>query len=127
MTTREKLFTADEKDGLNLGRFTPKPASDPNLVPPEIVKSVAEEGGFPSRSPTPVQVPVPVPARLKTGRTARLGARIIPRANDAFPAIVAEEGERFERGEIGHRPTLGKVVEQMLAVFIRERRKGQND
>jgi len=110
MTTRPSLF---DEDDLDLGRFTPKPVQAP--VSPDVVRNVAEQGGFPSR--------FAAASRHKTGRTVLLGARVTQRAHDRFHAIVEAERERYERGEIGHRVTLGEVVERALAALDREMTK----
>ncbi len=122
--TRPSLF--EEGDDLDLGRFAPKAEPEAAPVPPDVVRQVSEEGGFPSRSPVasrPVPAPAPVPARLtsaKTGRTVLLNARITQRAHDRFHKIVEAERARYEAGEITHRPTLGEIVERALAALERE-------
>lgn len=98
-----------EDDDLNLDQFTPK--STPKAAPASLVRDVAEQGGFHSRAATRAG---------KTGRTVLLNARITQRAHDRFHAIVDAERLRYEQGEIGHRPTLGEIVERALAALERE-------
>jgi hypothetical protein len=103
---------------VDLTPFKPKITPEP-VVPQETVRRVAEESGFPSRSPVP---PQPAVARrpVKTGRTVLLNARVTQRAHDRFHEIVATEQARYEAGEIMHRPTLGEIVERALLAFERE-------
>lgn len=123
MSSRPSIF--DQPDDLDLSRFTPKGAPETAPVPPETVRKVSEEGGFPSRSP---QLRSPAPAKpavknilAKTGRTELLNARITPRALERFHDIVKAERQRYEAGDLTHRVTLGEVVEQALAALERER------
>ena len=98
-----------------------KPKTTPELaVPPETVRRVAEESGFPSRSPLPPQPPAIARRPVKTGRTVLLNARVTQRAHDRFHEIVATEQARYEAGEIMHRPTLGEIVERALLALERE-------
>jgi hypothetical protein len=105
-------------DKIDLTGFTPKAGPEPDAVPPEKSRRIAEEGGFPSRAP------VLRPASPKTGRTVLLNARITQRAHDRFHEIVAAEQARYEAGEITHRATLGEIVERALQALEREM-KGQ--
>jgi hypothetical protein len=107
-------------DNIDLTGFTPKSGPEPNAVPPEKSRRIAEEGGFPSRAP----VLRPPQSSPKTGRTVLLNARITQRAHDRFHEIVAAEQARFEVGEITHRVTLGEIVERALQALEREM-KGQ--
>lgn len=126
--SRPSIF---DDDALDLTRFAPK-AGTPDPVPPETVRRVAEESGFPSRSPAPPTVdslssPAPRrPLSPKTGRTVLLNARITQRAHDRFHRIVEAERVRYEAGEISHRVTLGEVVEWALAALERERGEAGN-
>ncbi len=121
--TRPSIFSGD--DDLDLDRFTPKSAPEAPPVPPETVRRVSEEGGFPSRAPQPRTAAQP--KRLltaKTGRTVLLNARVTQRAHDRFHAIVEAERLRYEAGELTHRVTLGEVVERALAALERELKQG---
>lgn len=115
---RPSIFSGD--DDLDLGRFAPKGAPEVPPVPPETVRLVAEEGGFPSRAPRPGRRPA-----ARTGRTVLLNARVTQRAHDRFHAIVEAERLRYEAGDLTHRVTLGEVVERALAALERERGQGQ--
>jgi hypothetical protein len=109
-------------DALDLSDFAPKAEPASPSVPPETVRKVSEEGGFPSRSPRP-HAPAQPPKRpglTKSGRTFLLNARITQRAHDRFHEIVEVERQRYERGEIMHRATLGEIVERALAALERE-------
>ena len=121
--TRPSIFSGD--DDLDLTRFTPKGAPEAPPVPPETVRRVSEEGGFPSRAPQPRIAAQP--KRLtaaKTGRTVLLNARVTQRARDRFHDIVEAERLRYEAGELTHRVTLGEVVERALAALERELKQG---
>jgi hypothetical protein len=107
MTGRVKIFD-DGEPVADLGRFAPK-SSTPTNPPAEVIQRAAEAGGFPSRSAKS--------SRDRTGRTALLGVRITQRAYDRLHEIAEEEIARFEAGELGHRPTLGEIVERALALL----------
>jgi hypothetical protein len=122
--TRPSLFE-DEPD-IDLSRFAPRAESE-SAPPPETVRQISEEGGFPSRAPVQVIAEKPAPAdrtrlqpRYRTGRTVLLNARITQRAHDRFHEIVEAERIRYESGEIMHRVTLGEIVERALAALDRE-------
>jgi hypothetical protein len=113
-------------DDLDLSAFSPKAEPEKLPVPSEAVRKVSEEGGFPSRSPRP-RAPAQPPKRAapaKSGRTVLLNARITQNAHDRFHEIVEAERQRYERGEIMHRATLGEIVERALAALEREIRQG---
>lgn len=115
--TRPSIF----EDDLDLSGFSPKTELNQLPVPSETVRKVSEEGGFPSRSPLRAAEPSRTRANLtKSGRTVLLNARITQRAHDRFHMIVEAERQRYERGEIMHRPTLGEIVERALAALERE-------
>ncbi len=116
--SRPSIFS----DDLDLSSFAPKVEPERQPVPPEVVRKISEEGGFPSRSPRS-RNPAPLPKRpilTKSGRTVLLNARITQRAHDRFHEIVEAERLRYERGEIMHRATLGEIVERALAALERE-------
>lgn len=119
--SRPSIFSEDEID---LSRFEPKAEPQTPPVPPETVRRVSEESGFPSRAPAP-QPPRRVGAP-KTGRTVLLNARVTQRAHDRFHAIIERERLRYEAGEITHRVTLGEIVERALAALEREMGQGSN-
>jgi hypothetical protein len=123
--TRPNIFADDDID---LSGFAPKKEQSAPPVPPETVRRVSEEGGFPSRSPKPRTPPAPPPKRplaAKTGRTVLLNARVTQRAHDRFHEIVESERLRYEAGELTHRVTLGELVERALAALDREMRQGR--
>ena len=117
--SRPKLF--EDGDDLDLGRFTPKSAAQPAPTP-EVVRQISEAGGFPSRAPK-----TQPPSRYKTGRTVMLNARVTQRAHDRFHEIIDAELERYQRGEITHRVTLGEIVELRLRLPLNREmaRKGR--
>jgi hypothetical protein len=122
--TRPSIFGGE--DNLDLSHFEPKTEPDTPPVPPETVRRVSEEGGFPSRAQrghTAVQPPrrLTVP---KTGRTVLLNARVTQRAHDRFHEIIERERLRYEAGELSHRVTLGEIVERALAALEREMGRG---
>jgi hypothetical protein len=111
-------------NNIDLTGFTPKAGPEPDAVPPETSRRIAEEGGFPSRAPA-LRPPAAVrQSSPKTGRTVLLNARITQRAHDRFHEIVAVEHARYDAGEIMHRVTLGEIVERALQALEREM-KGQ--
>lgn len=115
--SRPSIFSED----LDLSGFAPKAELEKPPVPPETVRKVSEEGGFPSRSPRLAPAPpIQRPVLTKSGRTVLLNARITQRAHDRFHEIVQAERLRYEQGEIMHRPTLGEIVERALAALERE-------
>lgn len=121
---RPSIFGGE--DDLDLSRFEPKSEPETPPVPPETVRRVSEEGGFPSRAEkwhTPVQ-PSKRLTTPKTGRTVLLNARVTQRAHDRFHEIIERERLRYEAGELTHRVTLGEIVELALAALEREMRKG---
>lgn len=121
--SRPSIFGEDDID---LSRFEPKTEPQTPPVPPETVRQVSEEGGFPSRAPAARPAPQP-PRRIgapKTGRTVLLNARITQRAHDRFHAIIERERQRYEAGEITHRVTLGEIVERALVALEREMGQG---
>jgi hypothetical protein len=121
--TRPSLFEEDTE--LDLSRFAPKTELERPPVPPETVRQISEEGGFPSRAPELRRTasppgPVEPPSRGRTGRTFLLNARLTQRAHDRFHEILAAEQRRYDAGEIFHRVTLGELVERALAALERE-------
>ena len=118
--TRPNIFGGE--DDLDLSRFEPKGEPETPSVPPETVRRVSEDGGFPSRAQqwhTSVQPPKRLTSS-KTGRTVLLNARVTQRAHDRFHEIIERERLRYEAGELTHRVTLGEIVELALAALERE-------
>jgi hypothetical protein len=118
--SRPSIF--GEESDLDLSRFEPKRDLETPLVPPDTVRRVSEEGGFPSRAQKQYN-PVQPSKRLiaaKTGRTVLLNARVTQRAHDRFHEIIERERLRYEAGELTHRVTLGEIVERALAALERE-------
>ena len=112
--SRPSIFDSE----VDLTSFRPKTSQSPATVPPETVRRIADESGFPSRAPVPT--PTKAKRHPKTGRTVLLNARITQRAHDRFHEIVAAEHARYETGEIMHRVTLGEIVERALQALERE-------
>jgi hypothetical protein len=113
MPDRPSIFQ-DSASDIDLTGFSPKGESSRGpTVPAATVRQVSAESGFVARTPGRL-------GRPKTGRTVLLNARITQRAHDRFCAIVEREGQRYEAGELGHRVTLGEVVERALAALERE-------
>jgi hypothetical protein len=112
--SRPSIFDTD----VDLTPFKPKAGLSPAVVPPETVRRIADESGFPSRAPFPTSVKAK--RHPKTGRTVLLNARITQRAHDRFHEIIATEHARYEAGEIMHRVTLGEIVERALQALERE-------
>lgn len=100
-----------------------QPVADPAPGPaPGIVRTVAEEAGFSSRTRAPEPPPAsPTSRRQRTGRTVQLGARVRQSVADDLYAIVDAERARYDRGEITHLVSLGEVVEWAVAALLRER------
>lgn len=119
--TRPSVFDED----IDLSRFAPKSGAEKNPVPPETMRRISEDNGFPSRAPSPPTVGQLATrdrrrSLAKTGRTVLLNARITQRAHDRYHEIVEAERVRYESGKIMHRVTLGEVVERALAALERE-------
>lgn len=132
---RPSIFAEDSDDDVDLTRFAPKALKPPPVSAADI-RRLSEESGFPSRAPsagdrqaTVAQLstvdvsPAPVRRPAKTGRTQLLNARVTPKALERYHTIVAAEQQRYEAGEITHKPTLGEIVEMALAALERERAK----
>lgn len=103
--SRPKLIPDDTS--LDLGAFKPKaPAAPPS---PTMVKQVAEEGGFPSRT-APAAAPLArQPLLYRTGRTASISVKTTPAAVEAFYDIARQQ--RWKAGE-----TFETAVEMLKAV-----------
>lgn len=112
--SRPSIFDTE----VDLTPFRPKTGLSPATLPPESVRRIADESGFPSRAPVPISMKST--RHPKTGRTVLLNARITQRAHDRFHEIVAAEHARYETGEIMHRVTLGEIVERALQALERE-------
>jgi hypothetical protein len=116
--TRPSIFS-DPDPEIDISGFGPKDVPEKPHVPPETVRRISEEGGFPSRPVRPGTSPPKRPT-MKSGRTVLLNARITQRAHDRFHEIIESERLRYERGELMHRVTLGEIVERALAALERE-------
>jgi hypothetical protein len=92
--------SAFDDDDMNLSQFTPKGAADQPVPPADLIRQVADAGGFPSRAAQPY-VPRREPLTYRTGRTAVFTAKTLPSTLDAFYAIARKKnwkvGETFER------------------------------
>lgn len=113
--SRPSIFVGNDID---LTAFAPKKDPVAAPVPPETLRRIANESGFPSRAPVPT--PAAITRPVKSGRTVLLNARITQRAHDRFHQIVEAEHARYHAGEIMHRPTLGEIVERALQALDRE-------
>jgi hypothetical protein len=105
--SRPSLF--DDGEEVDLSRFTPKTGSDNKSVPPDTVRKVSDEGGFPSRAArsaadrrTTSDRPSTnrLPLVYRTGRNVVFSAKTTPETADIFYRIAREQGwkaaETFE-------------------------------
>jgi hypothetical protein len=104
--SRPSLF---EEEDIDLSGFAPKADSSVS-VPPDTVRKISEEGGFPSRAARPSvsqpsAVGLPSTARqpmvYRTGRNTTFSAKTTPETVETFYQIAREQGwkagETFER------------------------------
>jgi hypothetical protein len=99
MMSRPGIF--DEDETLDLSQFKPKEADDTTASPHnDVVRQVADAGGFPSRLPQPF-VQRRQPRTYRTGRSAVFTVKTLPATLDDFYAISERKGwkvgETFER------------------------------
>lgn len=87
-----------DDDDLDLAQFTPK--ADTAAPSNELVRRVADAGGFPSRAAQPF-VPQREPLTYRTGRTATFTVKTTPSTIERFYDIARRKGwkvgETFER------------------------------
>jgi hypothetical protein len=93
--------SAFDDDDLDLSQFTPKGnANQPAHPPADLIRQVADVGGFPSRA-AQTFVPRREPLTYRTGRTGVFTTKTLPATIDAFYAIARKKGwrvgETFER------------------------------
>jgi hypothetical protein len=91
--TKERASIFDSDD-LDVSGFEPKIASEPNAVPAELVRGIAEASRFPSREARPILLAPPRrPPRIhRTGRTMQFNARAKPDTIEALYAIADRQG-----------------------------------
>jgi hypothetical protein len=109
---RASIFDSDE---LDVSEFAPRIASDPNAVPVEQVRAIAEASQFPSREvkKCPLAVSPPAakrqPRRHRTGRTVQFNCRTTQGTVDGMYAIADQQGW-----------LVGETLEHALAALQRE-------
>lgn len=108
MATRPSFF--DDAPSVDLSDFTPKTKPEQPRVPPETVRRVAHEGGFPSRSPVAAPSAPAEPWRWRTGRDTQFNTKVKLETKRGFQELAAEL----------QRP-LGEILELALAALQRER------
>jgi hypothetical protein len=109
---RASIFDSDE---LDVSEFAPKTAPNPDAVPVEQVRAIAEASRFPSREvkkypPTapPLTAKRP-PRRHRTGRTVQFNCRTTQETFDGMYAIADQQGW-----------LVGETLEHALAALQRE-------
>ncbi len=109
--TKERASIFDSEDALDVSGFAPKAASEPNAVPAELVRGIAEASRFPSREARPAPPPpTRRPPRIhRTGRTMQFNARAKPETIEALYAIADRQGW-----------LIGETLEHALAALQRE-------
>jgi hypothetical protein len=112
--SRERSSIFEDADDLDVSGFAPKSAPQPDAMPPERVRAVAEASRFPSREAKASQPAEPaptkhVPRRHRTGRTQQFNARTTPETVEAFYAIADRQGW-----------LVGETLEHALAALKRE-------
>jgi hypothetical protein len=111
--TKERASIFDIADELDVSGFTPKPGPDPEAVPADRVRAIAEASRFPSREAKP-RPPAMTPAkreprRHRTGRTQQFSCRL---KQDCFDGIYAlADGQGW---------LVGETVERAYAALKRE-------
>ena len=103
---KERASIFDGEAALDLSGFAPKAASEPNPVPAELVRGIAEASRFPSREARPARRP---PRIHRTGRTMQFNARAKPETVEAFYAIADAHGW-----------LVGETLEHALAALQKE-------
>jgi hypothetical protein len=120
MMAKERSSIFEDSEELDVSGFAPKAAPEPNVLPAERVRAVAEASRFPSREarvappaePIPPAEPAPLrraPRRHRTGRTQQFNARTTPETVEAFYAIADRQGW-----------LVGETLEHALAALKRE-------
>ena len=102
---KERASIFDDSDDLDVSGFAPKSAPDPDAMPPEKVRAVAEASRFPSREAKASQPAEPAPAkhvprRYRTGRSQQFNCRTTQACFDGMYEIADQQGwkisETFE-------------------------------
>jgi len=112
--SRERGSIFEDGDELDVSGFAPKSSPQPDAMPAERVRAVAEASRFPSREArvsTPTE-PAPakrLPRRHRTGRTQQFNARTTPETVEAFYGIADRQGW-----------LVGETLEHALAALKRE-------
>jgi len=112
--SKERSSIFEDSDDLDVSGFAPKSAPQPDAIPPERVRAVAEASRFPSREAKASQPAAPSPAkraprRHRTGRTQQFNARTTPEVVEAFYAIADQQNW-----------LVGETLEHALAALRRE-------
>jgi hypothetical protein len=112
--SRERSSIFEDADDLDVSGFTPKSAPQPDAMPPELVRAVAETSRFPSREAKASQPagPAPtkhVPRRHRTGRTQQFNCRTTQACFDGMYEIADQQGW-----------LVGETLEHALAALRRE-------
>jgi len=101
MTKPDRPSVFDGED-LDLAKFQTKPATSTGAQQsppgPDLVRQVANAGGFPSRAPAPLPRQ---PRTYRTGRSATFATKTTPETLETFYAIAEKRGwkvgETFEK------------------------------
>src|SRR5689334_11189118 len=113
-------------DKLDISGFAPKTGPDKPAASPEDVEQISEEAGFHSRTPQPRASNRSASSSSKRSAIVRskyvvpLNARVSERGHERIHRILDAEWERYERGEITHRVTIGELVERAFDALERE-------
>jgi hypothetical protein len=103
--SKERSSIFEDTDDLDVSGFGPKSAPQPDAMPPERVRAVAEASRFPSREAKASQPAEPAPAkhaprRYRTGRSQQFNCRTTQACYDGMYAIADQQGwkisETFE-------------------------------
>ena len=137
--SRPSLFKDENETDIDLAQFAPRLKPDVPPVPAEEMRRLSEASGFPSRAPSSAasmqtvnsmptvnSYSLPVRRAVKAGRTELLNARIRPQAHTRYHEILSAQQNRFEAGELSHKPTLGEIVELALVALEREIAEGRH-
>lgn len=109
---KERASIFADSDDLDVSGFAPKSAPDPDAMPPEKVRAVAEASRFPSREAKASQPAEPakhVPRRYRTGRSQQFNCRTTQACFDGMYEIADRQGWK-----------IGETLEHALAALKRE-------
>ena len=114
--SRERSSIFEDTDDLDVSGFGPKSAPQPDAMPPERVRAVAEASRFPSREAKASQPAEPAPApakhaprRYRTGRSLQFNCRTTQACFDGMYEIADRQGWK-----------IGETLEHALAALQRE-------